>query len=238
MRYYLKKDMIQATILTIIWGLMIGLLVSAPMGPTGILVIQRTLNKGWLPGFLTGLGAIFSDLVYALITIFALQLVVDWIQQFEVTLQIVGGAFIALYGFYLWNSNPVEVMASNNAQGASPLISSRHRLRVTGILKYFFTGFGLTISNPTIVFFFLALFARTNFLFDASEQDWWLYVIGFAAIIAGALGWWTLITWLVNKIRSRFRINTIRNINRCIASIMFIIAVCGFGNGMYIILTR
>lgn len=230
--------MIQTTIITIIWGLIIGLLVSAPMGPTGILVIQRTLNKGWLPGFLTGLGAILSDLVYAVITVFALQLVVDWIQQFEVTLQIVGGAFIALYGFYLWNSNPVEVMANNNAQGVTPLMTNRHHIRVTGILKYFFTGFGLTISNPTIVFFFLALYARTNFLFDADEHNWWLYIFGFAAIITGALAWWTLITWLVNKVRSRFRINTIRNINRCIATIMFIIAICGFGNGLYILFMR
>lgn len=229
--------MIETTILTIIWGILIGLLVSAPMGPTGILVIQRTLNKGWLPGFLTGLGAVLSDIFYAIITTFALQLVVDWIQQFEITLQIVGGAFIALYGFYLWNSNPVEVMASNNSQGASPLLQNRHHIRVTGILKYFFTGFGLTISNPTIVFFFLALFARTNFLFDADEI-WWLYILGFGAIIIGAVGWWTLITWLVNKIRSRFRLRTIRNINRSIASIMFIIAICGFANGIYILLSR
>lgn len=229
--------MIETTILTIIWGILIGLLVSAPMGPTGILVIQRTLNKGWLPGFLTGLGAVLSDIFYAIITTFALQLVVDWIQQFEITLQIVGGAFIALYGFYLWNSNPVEVMASNNAQGASPLIQNRRHIRVTGILKYFFTGFGLTISNPTIVFFFLALFARTNFLFDADEI-WWLYFLGFGAIIIGAVGWWTLITWLVNKIRSRFRLRSIRNINRSIATIMFIIAICGFANGIYILLSR
>lgn len=230
--------MIETTILTIIWGLTIGLLVSAPMGPTGILVIQRTLNKGWLPGFLTGLGAILSDLIYAVITVFALQLVVDWIEQFEITLQLVGGAFIALYGFYLWNSNPVEVMANSNAQGVAPLMQNRHRLRITGILKYFFTGFGLTISNPTIVFFYLALFARTNFLFDAEAETWWLYLIGFGTIILGALGWWTLITWIVNKIRARFRLKTIRNINRCIATIMFIIAICGFGNGLYIMLTR
>lgn len=229
--------MIEDTILTVIWGILIGILVSAPMGPTGILVMQRTLNKGWLPGFLTGLGAVLSDLIYAIITVFALQLVVDWIEQFEVTLQFVGGAFIALYGFYLWNSNPVEVMANSNAQGVNPLLGHHRKIRVTGILKYFFTGFGLTISNPTIVFFYLALFARTNFLFDADENGW-LYILGFACIILGAIGWWTLITWLVNKIRNRFRLRTIRHINRCIASVMFIIALCGFGNGIFIMLTR
>lgn len=229
--------MFETTLLTIIWGILIGLLVSAPMGPTGILVIQRTLNKGWLPGFLTGLGAILSDFIYALISVFAIQLVVDWIQQFEITLQIVGGALIGLYGFYLWNTNPVEVMAKSNAQGVTPLMEHRHRLRVTGILKYFFTGFGLTISNPTIVFFFIPLFARANFLFDADSEHWWLYVLGFSAIIAGALLWWTLITWIINKIRNRFRLRTIRNINRGIATVMFIIALVGFGNGLIMFLS-
>ena len=37
-------------------GIIIGVLVSAPMGPIGMLCIQRTLNKGRWHGFVTGLG--------------------------------------------------------------------------------------------------------------------------------------------------------------------------------------
>ena len=238
MRNIIVNSMIETTILTLIWGLVIGLLVSAPMGPTGILVVQRTLNKGWLPGFLTGLGAILSDVTYALITLFALKLVVNVIQEYEVALQIIGGFFIACYSYFLWTSNPVEVMANNNSQSVAPLMQNRHRLRITGILKYFFTGFALTISNPMIVFFFLALFARTNFLFETGPDTWWLYILGITAIIGGALAWWTLITWTVNKIRNRFRVKTIRNINRSIALLMIGIALFGIGNGFYILVTQ
>ena len=53
---------------TIFKGLIIGILASAPMGPVGILCVQRTLNKGRWYGFVTGLGATASDLFYALIT--------------------------------------------------------------------------------------------------------------------------------------------------------------------------
>ena len=42
-------------------GIVIGVLVSAPMGPIGMLCIQRTLNKGRWHGFVTGLGAALSD---------------------------------------------------------------------------------------------------------------------------------------------------------------------------------
>ena len=45
-------------------GLLIGILISAPMGPIGMLCIQRTLNKGQWPAFYTGIGAALSDIVY------------------------------------------------------------------------------------------------------------------------------------------------------------------------------
>ena len=38
-------------------GFIIGILVSAPMGPVGMLCVQRTLSKGRLYGFVSGLGA-------------------------------------------------------------------------------------------------------------------------------------------------------------------------------------
>ena len=49
-------------------GILIGILASAPMGPVGVLCIQRTLNKGRWYGFVTGIGASVSDIIYALIT--------------------------------------------------------------------------------------------------------------------------------------------------------------------------
>ena len=52
----------------ILKGILIGIIASAPMGPIGILCIQRTLNKGRWYGFATGLGAAISDMLYALIT--------------------------------------------------------------------------------------------------------------------------------------------------------------------------
>ena len=221
--------MFETIIFTILWGFVIGVLVSAPMGPTGILVIQRTLNKGRLPGLLTGLGASLSDFFYAVITVFFLGLVVNWLEQYESALQFVGSLAIALYAFYLWTSNPASSLQNKDTStdGMSP------RLKTSGILKNFFSGFGITVSNPFIIFFFIALFARANFLFAASTERWWLYIIGFAALICGAVCWWFLITWIVNKVRNNFGVRTLRNINHGIAIIMVGIALFGFGNGIY-----
>ena len=43
-------------------GFVIGIVVSAPLGPVGVLCIQRTLNKGRWYGFVTGRGASLSDM--------------------------------------------------------------------------------------------------------------------------------------------------------------------------------
>jgi len=43
-------------------GLMLGFLIAAPVGPIGVLCIQRTLNKGKLSGFVSGLGAAIAGL--------------------------------------------------------------------------------------------------------------------------------------------------------------------------------
>lgn len=78
------------TLYTIIRGLAIGILVSAPMGPIGILCIQRTLNKGRWSGFVTGLGAALSDLIYALLTGLGMSIVIDFIEANQNILQILG----------------------------------------------------------------------------------------------------------------------------------------------------
>jgi arginine exporter protein ArgO len=60
-------------------GLIIGIMASAPMGPVGVLCVQRTLNKGRWYGFVTGIGAAVSDLIYALITGLGMSFVMDLI---------------------------------------------------------------------------------------------------------------------------------------------------------------
>ena len=60
-------------------GILIGIIASAPMGPVGVLTIQRTLNKGRWYGMITGVGAAVSDIIYALITGLGMSFVMDLI---------------------------------------------------------------------------------------------------------------------------------------------------------------
>ena len=62
-------------------GILIGIIASAPMGPVGVLCVQRTLNKGRWYGFVTGVGAAVSDIFYAGVTGLGMSLVVDFVNN-------------------------------------------------------------------------------------------------------------------------------------------------------------
>ena len=103
------------TLYTIIRGLAIGILVSAPMGPIGILCIQRTLNKGRWSGFVTGLGAALSDLIYALLTGLGMSIVIDFIEANQNILQILGSLVLVGFGLYLYRQNPAKNIRKANS---------------------------------------------------------------------------------------------------------------------------
>lgn len=94
-------------------GIVIGVLVSAPMGPIGMLCIQRTLNKGRWHGFVTGLGAALSDVIYAALTCLGMGVVVNFVEANQAPLQLIGSIVLGIFGYYIFQSNPVRNLKNN-----------------------------------------------------------------------------------------------------------------------------
>ena len=82
----------------IIKGIIIGLFISIPLGPIGMLCIQRTLNRGRKYGIATGLGATTSDLIYTMITLFFVSFVVDLIEQQRFIIELGGSIILIAFG--------------------------------------------------------------------------------------------------------------------------------------------
>lgn len=192
-------------------GMLIGILVSAPMGPVGILCVQRTLNKGRWYGFVTGVGATVSDLIYALITGLGMSFVMNLVynSQNRFFLQIAGSIMLLFFGIYSWRSNPVKnIHRSSKTKGT---------LFHNGL-----TAFFVTLSNPLIILLFMAVFAQLAFIMPGKPLE---MCIGYLSIIAGALLWWFGLTWLIDKIRNKFEETGIIIINKVIGSIVILISL-------------
>lgn len=201
----------------IISGFLIGVLVSAPMGPVGMLIIQRTLNKGRWAAFFTGIGAAFSDIFYCLLTGLGLAFITDFIESHDFLLQIFGSIVLVAFAIYLFQKNPARALR-------------KRRENKTTFFKDIGTGFLFTFSNPLILFFIIGLFGRFNFLMP--EYQYYHYIVGYASIFVGALAWWYLITFIVNKIRAHFNVRSMWLLNRIIGTILIVMAVVGIYKGI------
>ena len=103
-------------------GLIIGIIASAPMGPVGILCIQRTLQKGRSYGIVTGAGAALSDLFYALITGAGMSIVIDFIdnERNVFWLKLVGSVMLFIFGIWTFLSDQIG-RASCRERVSSPV---------------------------------------------------------------------------------------------------------------------
>ena len=52
-------------------------------------------------------------------------------------------------------------------------------------------------------------------------------ILGYLAIVAGALGWWFGLTGTVDKVRSRFRVETIGKLNKAIGVAVMLASLIG-----------
>lgn len=193
-------------------GIAIGILVSAPMGPIGMLCIQRTLNKGRWHGFVTGLGAALSDIIYAALTCLGMGVVVNFVEANQAPLQAFGSLVLGIFGYYIFSSNPVKSI-------------KKQREKKLSFTQDFITAFLLTFSNVLIVLLYIGLFARLGFVSTGYSVAQLLLGIGLIGV--GAVLWWLFITYLVAKLKKWFNVRGIWLLNRIVGSIIILLAVFG-----------
>lgn len=194
-------------------GFLIGVLVSAPMGPIGMLCIQRTLSKGRWHGFITGLGAALSDIIYAALTCLCMGMVVSFVEANQRPLQLLGSIVLALFGVYLFRSNPVRNLRKRKEKKLS-------------FTQDFITAFLFTFSNMLIVLLYIGLFARFGFVLP--EHSVWMILAGIGGIGIGAIVWWFLITYFISKLRRWFNVRGIWLMNKIVGSVIMIVSIIGF----------
>ena len=77
-------------------GLAIGFAVAFALGPIGLLVIKRTVDRGWLYGFLSGTGVATADATYGAIAAFGLTAITELLVGIDRWLGIIGGTALLL----------------------------------------------------------------------------------------------------------------------------------------------
>ncbi len=180
-------------------GVLLGLVASIPLGPIGVMCIQRTLSKGQRSGFISGLGAALADTLFATIAMFFLSVVLVFIEKHIDLLKVLGGICVIVVGVRIFMRNPVVQIR-------------RIRAKKGSLWSDFLSLFLLTFTNPAYILMFVALFAA----FGVRRSG--LPIGDVALLIAGVYGgaslWWLLLTSLVSLFRKKFRPRHLLALNR------------------------
>jgi threonine/homoserine/homoserine lactone efflux protein len=187
-------------------GLAAGLIIAAPVGPVNVLCIQRTMEKGWKSGILSGLGAACADTLYGAIAGFGISLVIQFLIREEFWIRLIGGILLTGIGVVYYCKPPRslhagEVGSSTNSDFVSTLL--------------------LTVTNPTTALSFLAVLATLGL---GRQRPLWQTSFLVVGIFCGSMTWWTILASAVNLLRSRITDRTMHWMNRVAG-----IAIGGFG---------
>jgi threonine/homoserine/homoserine lactone efflux protein len=182
-------------------SLLIGLSIAAPVGPIGLLTIQRTLARGPAAGLATGLGAAAADAVYGAIGAFGVTALIAWLTGAKSVLALAGGAFMLWMAWTTWRA-PVAERAADAGAGRD-------------LLRCFGGTFVLTLSNPATILSFIAVFGALAGRLQPSSP--WPMIAG---VLIGSALWWLALSTTVGRLRERFDLRWKRRVNQLSALLL------------------
>jgi threonine/homoserine/homoserine lactone efflux protein len=189
-------------------GLLIGFSIAAPVGPIGVLCIRRTLADGRVYGLVSGLGAATADAFYGSVAGFGLTFISSLLIGQSFWLRLIGGAFLCYLGVRTFLARPAEKAAADKSNSLAGAYAS--------------TLF-LTLTNPTTIFSFAAIFAGLGIASTAGNYlDAGLLVLG---VFIGSALWWLTLSSVVSIFRAKFGARQLQWVNRISGIIILVFGV-------------
>ena len=198
-------------LLSLVQGFIVGIGASIPLGPLGILCVQKTLSKGRNSGLITGLGSAASDTFYAGISLLGLAFIQNLIKEQKDWIMLIGGIIIVLIGIKIYLTNPLKQVKQNNG--------NKKRL------EDFFEAFFMTITNPGAIFLIIGLFAVVGIDVTSGETSKFKIFSILWGVFGGATFWWFILSTTINVFRKKFRLKQLIMVNKVSGIIIAVLGI-------------
>ena len=182
-----------------------------PVGALAVLSVQRTMNSGLKAGFIIGLAAAISDLLYASIAAFGLKFLSDFFMNHKITLSIIGGIIIIFMGVKIYLSDTIKQYRRKN------------KLTKTDMANDFLSSLMIALSNPITILGFGTFFASFGVASIAKTHLELLLLIAF--IFIGAISWWFGLSFAIDRFRNRITLRILVWINRITGVAVIVLGV-------------
>lgn len=189
-------------------GILLGFAVTIPVGPIGLLCIDRSLRHGKLSGFATGMGAALADTLYGFIATIGMSHVMGFLLGHQQFFKIFGGIVLMFVAFKLFRSPP-------------PVLIERAPGQSRPLFRLFIESFLLTLSNPMTILSFMAVYAGLGIIAKAEFE--------IASVLLGvflaATIWWLSLSCLTFILRSKLSLKYVATFSKASS---LVIALLGF----------
>ena len=185
-------------------GLLIGLVFGVPAGAIGALTIQRTLEKGFFAGLVTGAGSSAADLIYSCVGVFGITAISDFLADYQTVIRLAGGILILLLGLVILRKQKPNAVPPDT--------------RSTPVL-YFLSAFTAAILNPATVLSFMVAFTAFGIGGDLNAYQGIALITG---ILGGTLCWWTALSGIVSHFRKRVTDHIYEWLGRILGGLMML----------------
>ena len=188
-------------------GLLIGLVFGVPAGAIGALTIQRTLEKGFFAGLVTGAGSSAADLLYSCISVFGITIISDFLTAHQTIIRIIGGILILILGIVILRKK--ELSSVQKDTKGTPVF-------------YFLSSFSAAILNPATILSFMVAFTGLGISGNLEILQGIALIVG---ILAGTLCWWSALSGVVAYFRKRVTNYIYRWLNRILGCLMTLFSI-------------
>jgi threonine/homoserine/homoserine lactone efflux protein len=173
-------------------GGLVGFAIAAPVGPIGVLCIRRSVAKGQLAGFVSGLGAATADTLFGALAAAGIGAVTSFLVAHRGPIQLFGGAFMVALGIQMVRKHRQSPPAGTDDSGAA------------GLFRDYLSTLGLTLANPSTILSFIAIFAGIGIGASLGPIAAAQLVAG---VFAGSACWWLILSttagWLGSRLQAK-----------------------------------
>ncbi|MGZ5849976.1 MAG: LysE family translocator [Methyloceanibacter sp.] len=202
----LGAQIVLSGIQLVLAGIVIGVLMAAPIGPVNVLCIQRAVSRGFWGGLAAGPGAVLGDGTLAAIAAFSMTAISEGMLAYAAPIQFAGGLVLIGFGVALLLKRPVLRI----------LPEQESRLwEHTGVIPqtYF-----LTVTNPGAALGMIVIFGELGSLIGGLNYFEALLLV--LSVMGGSLLWWLGLSRLIATIRHKLTEQRLKLINRAAGTVL------------------
>jgi threonine/homoserine/homoserine lactone efflux protein len=191
-------------------GILLGLAVSMPLGPIGIILINRTIKRGMLSGFFSGLGLASADTLLAVLAALGFNVILSFINQQRFIISVIAGLIIIGIGMKIFLSNPVKDIRNREKANKS-------------LWRDYYSVFVLSISNPYTIFIFVAFFSGVHINGNVKPELVPFFLI--PGVLIGTITWWFFLSYFVSRFKKNIRLRVIVRVNKVAGIVVIVIGM-------------